>query len=273
MVDETSLLSDKQVKLQLLNMLVEFDRVCRAHGIRYSLDSGTLLGAVRHNGFIPWDDDADIIVPRPDYERLLTHPEWFSRSCSPLSPDAPGSVHPFAKFVNYSYRAQEAELDGVVDEYLWIDVFPADSVPDNPIEAEKLCRYQVELLKKYGSLIANPKSTKNGFKRLIKTLIQPLRHLVQPPTRICEKMARHASSIPFGSTSNVANLTWPTVVKDRWFPASDFDNLVEKEFEGHSFLIIPHWDDYLKGLYGDYMELPPEEDRAVHGTLVWPVDE
>lgn len=273
MDDKDCLLNAEQIKQQLLNMLIEFDRVCRTYGIRYSLDSGTLLGAIRHNGFIPWDDDVDLIVPRPDYDRLLAHPEWFSNSCFPLSPDDSNSVHPFAKMVNFSYRAQEVELDDVVDEYLWIDLFPADSVPDDPEEAGKLCCRQVGLVKIYGRSITNPKATKGCFRRLIKTAVQPFLRLAYPPERLLENIIDGASSIPYGSTSNVANLTWPSVAKDRWFPASDFDHLIEKEFEGHSFLIIPHWDDYLRGLYGDYMVLPPEERRVVHGAMVWPANE
>lgn len=267
------LLSAEQVKRQLLGMLAEFDQVCRDHDIRYSLDSGTLLGAIRHGGFIPWDDDVDLIIPRPDYERILEHPEWFAGSCHLLSPNTPGSVHPFAKLINYSYRAQEASLDGIVDEYLWIDLFPADAVPDDCLEAEKLCQKQVDLVKTYGRLITNPKTAKSIPRRLVKTVAQPLFRLIYPASRIYKSIVGNAYSIPYGSTLNVANLIWPTVAKDRWFPASDFDNLVEKEFEGHSFYVIPHWDGYLKGLYGDYMKLPPEKDRSFHGAVVWPVDE
>lgn len=267
------LLGVLEVKKRLLDMLSAFDGVCREHGIRYSLDSGTLLGAVRHKGFIPWDDDVDLILPRPDYERLLNHPEWINAPYGIISPYKHDAIHPFAKFVNWGIRAQEKELDGIAEEYLWIDLFPADAVPDNRDDALALCVKQVRLAKSYGRSIANPDGVNDWLKRIARKAMKPIYSLIYPSRKTFEALMVNAESIPYGTTKNVSNLIWPAVIKDRWFPADDFDNLIELDFEGRRFLSIPHWDDYLSGLYGDYMSLPPVEDRVSHGADVWEVQE
>lgn len=266
------LLSDDEVKQELLEMMSVFDEVCRTHGIRYSLDSGTLLGAIRHAGFIPWDDDIDLIIPRPDYERLLLHPEWFKAPFCILAPGDTGSIYPFAKMINRAWRAQVPSLEGVVEDYLWIDLFPADAVPDDPKEAERLCRKQVHLAKLYSQLLGNPKVTQNAIKRVLKMVVQPFMRKVVSPKIICDALINGALQTSYGSTKNVANLTCPTVIKDRWVPMSDFDNLIEVDFEGMRLSAIPSWNQYLSALYGNYTVLPPESKRIAHSVLVWPSD-
>lgn len=271
MTRSKNLLNTSEVKRQLVTMLSAFDRMCRKYNIRYSLDSGTLLGAIRHKGFIPWDDDIDLIIPRPDYERLLRHPEWIAEPYEIISPYRCDAIHPFAKFVNKKYRAQEKELEGITDEYLWIDLFPADAVPDDCGEAMSLCARQVKLVKAYGRSIANPNGVHDAIKRAARKVLKPLYRVLYPPKKTIEKIWSNAERISYGSTKNVSNIVWPSVIKKRWFPAEDFDNLIELDFEGQSFLSIPHWDEYLSGLYGDYMSLPPVKDRVSHGADVWEV--
>ena len=266
-------LNDVEVKDRLLELLSAFDEICREHGIRYSLDSGTLLGAVRHKGFIPWDDDVDLILPRPDYDRLLNHPEWICAPYGMVSPYQRDAIQPFAKFVNWGIRAQEKELQGVMKEYLWIDLFPADAVPDNRGDAVALCARQAKLVKAYGRSVANPDGVENKAKRVARKVFRPFFKLAYPQKRTLDKIMSIAAAFPYGTTKFVSNLSWPGIIKDRWFPVEDFDELIELEFEGKSFLSIPHWHEYLSGLYGDYMSLPPVDQRISHGADVWEVQE
>lgn len=262
---------NEQVKQLLLNLLSTFDDVCKIHSIRYSLDSGTLLGAVRHGGFIPWDDDVDVIVPRPDYERLLSHPEWFPAPLDLLLPLSDDSIFPFAKLVTREWRAQEPILDGVMNSWLWLDIFPVDSIPSTTGEVNRLYREQRDLIKVASRSIGLDERQRGTLKYTIKKIGLPLHRLLFPTDRLFRKVERDAKKIPYGTTDNVANVTWLSIVKGRDIPTSDFDSLIRMKFEDKEFSVIPHWHEYLSGLYGDYMTLPPESQRVSHGANIWKV--
>lgn len=270
MSDEVVYLNDRSIKEALLDILIKVDIIFKEHGIRYSLDSGTLLGAVRHKGFIPWDDDIDIIVPRPDYNELMSHPEWFAPGLTLVVPGSESSIHPFAKVVDKSLRAQEPFLSGVIDEYLWIDIFPADAIPENYDDAEKLCRRQIELIKRYQMAVFNHAARDiNSIRTILKTLVQPVYRAIFPPSKTLEKLIQNETKYEYGSTPYLTNLSWPSTSGKSWIPIEDFDSLIDITFECQSFSCIPHWDDYLTGLYGDYMIIPHEDQGESHCIRVW----
>ena len=122
----------RPLQLRILEILLAVDKVCREHGLRYYLWAGTLLGAIRHKGFIPWDDDVDICMPRADYDTLMAHAkEWLPAPYEAMSAETngkyPGS---FGKIIDSSTtlieRAHYAYLSGI-----YIDVFPIDGVPQS----------------------------------------------------------------------------------------------------------------------------------------------
>lgn len=264
-------LTTKEIQNELLSMLVEFDRVALEHGVRYSLDGGTLLGAVRHKGFIPWDDDIDVIVPRPDFERLAAHPEWFSGEFELCVPGQGNHIFPYIKLVNRAWRAQEPMLDGVIEEFLWIDVFPADAMPeDADVKAVLMARQQRNHARGGRSCISVDGTTPDPVKWALKKVLFGLNRMIYPAREQYEELADRAKARDFGSTFRAGNMVWPSFKPDKpGFPADDFDNRIDLEFEGRTFKACPHWDDYLKGLYGDYMQLPSEDQRVTHGMKVW----
>lgn len=268
-------LTTKEIQNELLSMLVAFDRVALEHGVRYSLDGGTLLGAVRHKGFIPWDDDIDVIVPRPDFDRLAAHPEWFTGELELCALGRGSYLLPFIKIMNRAWRAQEPAFDGVIEEFLWIDVFPADAMPEGAGEKAKfMARQRRTHIRGLRSLINVDGTTPDPVKRAVKKVLFPLNRMLYPAGEQFKELTDKANARAFGSTSCAGNMVWPSFEPDKpGFPVEDFDNLIDLEFEGHTFKACPHWDDYLKGLYGDYMQLPPEDQRYTHGMKVWRADE
>lgn len=264
-------LNTREIQAELLKIMLAFDEMAATHNIRYSLDGGTLLGAVRHKGFIPWDDDIDVIVPRPDFERLVSHPEWAGTELRMEIPTSNEFPLPFIKLVNPSWRAQEGIFDGRYKEYLWVDIFPADPMPETSSERRNLMQSQRKAaLRATRSYVNIDKSTTDSVKKLFKRILFPLHRIVFPARKQYSLLAEHAKQLSYGSTEEVGNVVWGPYSPDKpGFPIDDFDNLIELEFEGHKFKACPHWDHYLTGLYGNYMQLPPVDQRITHGMKVW----
>lgn len=270
-------LNTEEIQEVLLEMLLQLDRVLREHDVRYTLDGGTLLGAVRHKGFIPWDDDIDILVPRPDFSRLCNHPEWAPPGFRFAIPGKDGYELPFVKFFDLSWKAQEPGLEGYLDEYLWIDVFPADALPSDYHDRAELMKQQAKTAIKASRLSNNidfaAKAAKNPIKSVAKRIILPIYRRMYTSKDEYEILARRAVSLTYGKTPEVGNVVWgPYKPGKPGFPVGDFDNPIGLEFEGFTFNACAHWNDYLTGLYGDYMTLPPVESRITHGMKVWRAD-
>lgn len=251
-----------------VRLLLSFHNFCKQHNIRYSLNGGTLLGAIRHKGFIPWDDDIDVCLPRPDYDRLLAMRDDLPDGMRIIDAGTSGFVFPFAKLFDTSIRVQEPGYEGVMEEYLWIDLFPMDGVPDDIHDlnrmksqvnwATRACSYSYEQRGFFDSPKDSIKCVLGFFLRLFgdsrKRLIRVMNDVVHWPGYANSEMVAEVLYAP-SAVSIVSK--------------AEFENLIDVEFEGHKLKAMSCWDNYLTQTYGDYMKLPPESMRVTHGVKAW----
>lgn len=252
----------RKMQLLQLDMITELDRVCRAHNIKYCLSYGTMIGAVRHKGYIPWDDDADISMLREEYEKFKS----VSHELDPhICYFQDHTTDPKYRWGYGKLRRTGTVFVRLGQEHLkcrtgvFIDIFPLDDIPDGFL-AQRLHTLQCFLLRK----ILWAEVGKYSAKGTEKLCYQLLSHV---PTQVVfaqlEKMALRSRK---GNTNHVRTLTFPLFrnnsLKKEWFL-----NCSEYEFEGKYFFGPADYDAYLKSQYGDYMTLPPEHEQGQHAPV------
>lgn len=252
---------EEQKKI-LTEILSDFDRVCRENGIAYSIAYGTLLGAVRHKGFIPWDDDVDVVVTREEYNRLrsILNQQLKDEHYFICAEDDRGFSAPLAKIIDRRTILRQLEHHSDrTDLGVYIDIFVLDYIPDDPAMREKTLRKSV-LLRKIWSFSGTVNEDNPAPVRLIRRLANR--------TPIARRTALYVNRWAEKNTKdrNAANIL--TFNDDAMYKyimdIADLKELTEYEFEGHSFLGVKDYDKYLRLWYDEYMELPPEEKRASH---------
>lgn len=264
-------MTQREVQSALVDLLDEFDSLCQRFELHYSLFAGTLLGAVRHKGFIPWDDDLDVCMPRPDFERLLSLSREMPDGYELISNRNSPFVYPFAKFLFKGVRAQEETYEGLMDEYLWLDVFPLDGVDSDAFNREKRTRKIARLIKLriQGSLCPT-RGGVSGAKAFLRAARKSLICTMYPLRTLDKKIEQEITRISFEECEYVSNLSigfsksW-AVSKEE---AIKYSSL---EFEGRKYPVFEQWDSWLSTIYGDYMQLPPVHERVAHGIKAWRV--
>lgn len=260
-------------KLQLveLQLLKEFAHFCDDNNIRYYLCGGTLLGAIRHRGFIPWDDDIDIYMPRPDYDHFLRLTEGGQTSLVVHTVhNCDSYVRYFARVVDPSVIVVRNDLVGNNEEYAWLDLFPLDGTPKHGF-TRKLWSYYLyyrRYLYKYACKPELDRTDKtNRLSRglgLVERLADSL-HLGKLFSKKDQwaKFDKAAKRFPFDSSDYVRNYMEYYKFKET-FPKSFFGERTDVFFEDDYFKAGLPYKDYLTHIYGDYMALPPEEKRRTH---------
>lgn len=258
-------------KLQMVefDMLVELDRICRKHKIEYFLSGGTLLGAIRHNGFIPWDDDIDVMMRRDHYNKFievqkkeLDKKKYFFESIE-TDPEC-GMIYSKIKRKGTKYVEYSSDKDDTRTG-IWIDVFPIDCVKkDNfwsQLNWRRVYCLKMILLKKYGHLKKMEDKKKNYIIKII-GIVSLFYNKKRLRKRIVKIMTKYNDKETSKYTS-YAGVYPGKEIFDKYF----FDEKIEHEFEGKKFFIPKNYDPYLKQFYGDYMKLPPKEKRVAHPVV------
>lgn len=252
----------RQVQLIQLEMLVEVDRICKKCGIRYNIIAGTLLGAVRHGGYIPWDDDADVAMLRPEYER-------FRKACK-QELDTSRFVfqdHRNTKGYRWGYGKLRRKDTLFLREHqehmsyfqgVFIDIFPLDGVPNNYL-LRSIKNFECFCVRKILWSRVGKVAEANFWKRQVYRLLDKI-----PEEKIFHYyhiMIHHANQ---KRTRMVRILMFPTPNNEWGYYRNWYENSANIEFEDMEFSGIKDYDRYLSFKFGDYMKLPPEEKRKVH---------
>jgi len=252
-------LSDEEIKLYELDILRNFSNFCRGNSLKYSIAEGTLIGAVRHKGFIPWDDDIDIIMDRDDFEKFRK--KYTDNRYKVLQPSE-GSMFPcfYIRLTDSKTLVDFPKTDDYHSGGIWIDILPIDNFPDD----DKILKLREFLLlvlfRIYRAKTKRIWSNKISLKNNLLWLCLRLASFPVPKNKIrcyIESLMRAENG-----KKTMRRGTWTMYWHHPWlYPSHVFNKYSEIEFEGENFSVISEYDAYLRCQYGDYMTLPPENKR------------
>lgn len=259
-------ITHKEIQDLEYDILKEFDKFAKKNGLKYFLSGGSCLGAVRHQDFIPWDDDIDICMLRDDYEKLIKlvkdsrilegRPEL--QFCLPLDDNY---VYPFMKIVNRNTIVYEKDLQHRFLLGVWLDIFPMDVWPDDKKELRRIMRkhnFYKTMNKVYvaGNLTTGKKKVLGAIGKTCYRILFPGKDYRYWNKKIVDLVT------PCRGTY-IGDRIWPVADKE-FFSKSVFEKAVYVKFRDREFPIPIGYKEYLTKMYGNYMKLPPEKDRIYH---------
>ena len=264
----TKELSLKEIQQESLKILVKIDEICRKENLKYVLAYGTLIGAIRHKGFIPWDDDIDIMMPRKDYIKFQNYIFEHENELYPLKICTrektknyehyiPRVTNVKFKYINMYKRKPDMGLG------TFVDIYPVDNF-GNDSSAKEVSDRISKINFDFGIYLNGWSNTE-----LYKTLIKYPLHIIQRikkgknyQLRVNKEIDQIISESFSDNDKYIGVPTWLwrfVQYKREWL-----DEIIETDFEGYKFFVPKHYDEILTAEYGDYMKLPPEDERAPH---------
>lgn len=254
---DTDMAMRKKVQLLILKIFIEFDRICKANNLRYYMAGGTLLGAVRHKGFIPWDDDLDVVMPRKDYDKFL-------KICSPqLREGFTLNAHA------YPYTFTRLEVLGPrttaplqrKGRNIFVDILPLDCVA--PDEKKRLKHGNRSDRMRKSMMDTAKMLAPIGFKNWKTVVWRAIKKVICPYPIMIRKWTRNARKYQSDSATHWVCLPGDYGYEGESFPVEYYGNPVYMEFEGITVPVMNNWELYLTAHYGDYMLYPPVSQRSL----------
>ena len=251
------LLSIDEVKRTELSILDFIDSVCGKYNIKFFLAYGTLLGAIRHKGFIPWDDDIDIYMLRKDYDKFIKlMADKKEDTFRILSVDNdPEYYYEFAKVVDTRTRLETYNIKENKNEGVWVDIFPLDDAP----KYLRMIKWLLNCIVACRILSVNMSFPTKKYPNLLYP-IWAVSKMIGPRffLKISDRIAK------CGRSKEYVGYMCSMGVSKYFFKKQWCDDVVLVDFEGKKYPAFKQFDDYLKYQYGDYMQLPPEDKRTPH---------
>lgn len=243
----------RKAQLRMLDILVDVDKICRKHNIPYWIDFGTLLGAVRHKGFIPWDDDIDICVLNQDYGKLrnILIEELPSQFVFQDTKEDPNAFFFYGRVRDKNSYCYYPHFTKLKEQGLWVDIFRVDKVGSIKMKkfADFFFRRCYHEMHHYGDV-----AYKSKYKRFFNRFFA---YIIYPFSCVLVSLAKFLSN--FNGKKYLARFA---VNANNWTLENYVFPLCELEFEGHWFYAPHNYDAHLKIIYDDYMQLPPVEKRV-----------
>lgn len=266
-VEKPTLLNLNEIQQVYLELLEEFDAVCRAHDLRYDLCGGSMLGAVRHKGYIPWDNDIDLSMPRPDYERLLAL-KLEGKLTMPAHRDLVSDrdetfPRHFARFVRHDVKRVADMAEDWDCPYIGIDIFPLDGVSGD----DKAFHHQVKRIRQLRRFLLTSVEKAGTSRRgkaaaMVKNLYRPILRAIGC-FRFARMLDQECQRVDYETAEYVGIISGMYGLKERWRKA---DMLPQAQFRFENLEVpgFANYDIYLTNLYGDYMKLPPKDKQVPH---------
>ncbi len=252
----------KEIEIEILDYI---DRTLKEHNFDYWLDGGTLLGCVRHKGFIPWDDDIDLIVRRSDYLNVLEILNSNSDRFKVISMyNNSNYYYPFAKVTDTTTRIKEKGLRDIDGLGIYVDIFPLDTLPDDERKRKK---FFDDIFRLRSSAVYALLTPENYARASIKNKVKHHLGKIYGWKRAIKKVDKLCTESSKNNSRYVVDIVaaWN---KNREVPIEVFSETLHGDFEGKKYPIPAGFDMYLTALYGDYMQLPPKKDRVLKHDFI-----
>lgn len=261
----------RALQLIELDTLLYFDDFCKAHNLRYYLAGGTLIGAVRHNGFIPWDEDIDIHMPRPDYRRLpklwnqFADTDHYTLCITDRDKNFRHNVYAISD--NYTTLVEKRTVDDDIPQGIRMDILPFDGVPDNKLKAS--IQFFWAIIFDVFNVQRLPENQGGRFMRAVVRLMLGLVRCPKSRYKLWTYAEQQMSKYDFDKSKWVRELAAPYRSMKFKYPRKEFTDEVYLDFEGHKLPAHHYYELYLENVYPGFMELPPVEKRVQKTNAIY----